>query len=75
VSRLVKALPPAERIPSSSSSSFISSESAQQLLWVDKYKPARLEDVIGAAESIRKILDWLKKWPEVHLRKTVKVRF
>jgi hypothetical protein len=55
--------------------SFISSESAQQLLWVDKYKPARLEDVIGAAESIRKILDWLKKWPEVHLRKTVKVRF
>jgi Iap family predicted aminopeptidase len=68
-------VPPAERIPSSSSSSFISSESAQQLLWVDKYKPARLEDVIGAAESIRKILDWLKKWPEVHLRKTVKVRF
>jgi replication factor C subunit 1 len=72
VSRIVKSLAPRlERASSSSSSS--SSPESSQLLWVDKYKPKRLEDVIGAAESIRKILDWLKKWPEVHIRKTVKV--
>jgi replication factor C subunit 1 len=70
VSRVVKALvPQLPRASSSSSSSPLTSE----LLWVDKYKPKRLEDVIGAAESIRKILDWLKKWPDIHIRKTVKV--
>lgn len=45
-----------------------------QLLWVDKYKPSRLEDVIGGAESVKKLLEWLRKWHDVHIHKTAKVR-
>ena len=59
--------------PSSSSSSHNANTS--QLLWVDKYKPQKLDDIVGAGESARKILDWLKKWPEVHLKKTLKVYY
>ena len=47
-------------------------EESQQL-WVDKYKPARLEDVIGGAESVKKLLEWLRKWHDVHIKKTAKV--
>lgn len=81
VSRFVKS--PSIRASSSSSSSSTTTttttttshhnNNTSQLLWVDKYKPQRLDDIVGAGESARKILDWLKKWPDVHLKKTLKV--
>lgn len=76
VSRIVKSMVPTlDRSSSSSSTTSQPAAETSQLLWVDKYKPKRLEDVVGAAESVRKILDWLKKWPDVHIRKTIKVPF
>jgi hypothetical protein len=47
-------------------------EESQQL-WVDKYRPAKLEDVIGGAESVKKLLEWLRRWHDVHIHKTAKV--
>jgi hypothetical protein len=34
----------------------------------------RFDDVIGNNDVAKKLLDWLRKWDLVHLRKTVKVR-
>ena len=65
---------------SSSSSSSVSQppvgkqqQEESQKLWVDKYKPTCLEDVIGGAESVRKLLEWLRRWNDVHIHKTAKV--
>lgn len=74
VSRLVKS--PSIHTSSSSSTTTTTTPTtthSSQLLWVDKYKPQKIDDIVGAGESTRKILDWLKKWPEVHLKKTLKV--
>ena len=40
---------------------------------MDKYKPGRLDEVLGGAELVRGMTGWLRDWDEVHLRKTKKV--
>ena len=30
-------------------------------MWVDKYKPSRLEDVIGCQDIVKKLLDWIAR--------------
>lgn len=35
----------------------------------------RFDDVIGNGDIAKKLVDWLKRWDAVHLKKTVKVRF
>lgn len=34
----------------------------------------RFDDVIGNGDIAKKLVDWLKRWDAVHLKKTVKVR-
>jgi replication factor C subunit 1 len=40
-------------------------------LWVDKYKPLTVQDLIGHNELARKLGDWLKNWHAVHITKTI----
>jgi len=47
----------------------------QAQLWVDKYVPRSVGDLVGSAEVCRKLADWLRRWDEVHLRRTAKVPF
>ncbi len=35
----------------------------QTQLWVDKYKPMKLNEVIGHKEQIKEITNWLSTWP------------
>jgi len=34
-------------------------------LWVDKYKPRKLSDLIGNKSNIEKMVNFLKRWPKV----------
>jgi len=80
-----KALPTATKIgerPSSNAVTKISSSSVanrvadnSDMLWVDKYKPTSSSQLIGSAEVVKKIVDWLKKWHDVHVLKKVKIPF
>jgi replication factor C subunit 1 len=36
-------------------------------LWVDKYKPKSLEDIIGNTQTIKKLQEWLEDWESVIL--------
>ncbi|MEM4699501.1 MAG: replication factor C large subunit [Candidatus Nezhaarchaeales archaeon] len=36
--------------------------SASRHLWVDKYRPKRLADIIGNQEAVQQFVDWLKGW-------------
>ena len=44
-------------------------------LWVDRYKPQTPNDLIGHAEIVRKLQDWLRNWDAVHIKKSMKVAF
>ncbi|KAJ0393018.1 hypothetical protein ATCC90586_003612 [Pythium insidiosum] len=44
-------------------------------LWTDKYKPKKLEDMIGNIELGRKLKQWLLDWDAVHVKHTKKVPF
>ena len=44
-------------------------------MWVDKYKPKHVSEVLGGSEVVNKLTDWLKKWDQVFLKKTLKVPF
>ena len=45
------------------------------MLWVDKYRPDNLTDIIGSADIVRKLRDWLRDWEVVHIKKALKVNF
>ena len=47
----------------------------ESMLWVDKYRPESLTDIIGSADIVRKLRDWLKDWEVVHVKKALKVNF
>ena len=34
------------------------------ILWIDKYKPSKIEDIIGYDEEIKKILNWIENFNE-----------
>jgi hypothetical protein len=36
-------------------------------MWVDKYKPANLTEIIGCQDIVKKLSDWLIKWDSVIL--------
>lgn len=38
------------------------------LLWSDKYKPTKLEEVIDANNQIRALREWLECWEDIHIR-------
>ncbi len=40
------------------------------LLWVDKYKPTKINDIIGNKSNIQKIVQWLNNWYDIHVYKT-----
>ena len=44
-------------------------------MWVDKYKPSKIEDVIGANDIVSKLSIWLQKWDAVHIKKNIKIPF
>ena len=37
-------------------------EAAPALLWTEKYRPSRLQDVIGNGESVSALQTWLREW-------------
>lgn len=38
------------------------------MLWSDKYKPTKLEDVIGESSQIKSLREWLECWEDIHIR-------
>ncbi|XP_014681695.1 PREDICTED: replication factor C subunit 1-like isoform X2 [Priapulus caudatus] len=47
-----------------------SSQSASSLLWVDKYKPKKLSEIVGQSgdkSNVKKLVNWLKNWHKNHL--------
>lgn len=49
--------------------------SNDNMLWTDKYRPKRLEDMIGNVELGKRIKQWLTDWDAVHVKGTKKVPF
>jgi replication factor C subunit 1 len=45
------------------------------MLWTDKYKPTRLDDMIGNIELGKRLKQWLMDWDAVHVKGTKKVPF
>lgn len=45
------------------------------MLWTDKYKPKKLEDMIGNVELGKRMKQWLQDWDAVHVKGTKKVPF
>jgi replication factor C subunit 1 len=43
---------------------------SETLLWVDKYKPKKVNEIIGNKSNVQKITQWLKDWYEIHVYKT-----
>ncbi len=43
---------------------------SETLLWVDKYKPKKVNEIIGNKSNVLKITQWLKDWYEIHVYKT-----
>ena len=47
----------------------LSNRSSESLMWVDKYKPASLKNIIGQQgdkSNAKKLLNWLKNWNSNH---------
>lgn len=40
----------------------IDNSSIETALWIDKYKPTKITQIIGNGESIKEIYNWLKNW-------------
>ena len=43
-------------------------EEHQNQLWIDKYAPTCIAELVGNKKEIESFYDWLKDWEEVHLR-------
>ena len=43
------------------------------LMWVDKYKPKKLEDIMASDGLVKKLQEWLSSWDAVHIKKTKKI--
>ena len=53
----------------------VSRDAMEDQLWVDKYKPSSLNDVIGSSDTVKKLTDWLRRWNDMHVTKTFKPPF
>ncbi len=42
---------------------------SNNLLWVDKYKPTKINDIVGNKSNIQKIVQWLNNWYDIHIYK------
>lgn len=49
--------------------------SAADMLWVDKYKPKTMQEIVGSQDVVKKLHDWLLKWDAMHVKKTLKVPY
>jgi replication factor C subunit 1 len=49
--------------------------SDEDSMWVDKYKPKNLTEIIGSQETVRKLCDWLTHWDAAHVSKTMKIPY
>jgi replication factor C subunit 1 len=45
----------------------------EDLMWVDKYKPKKLEDIMASDGLVKKLQEWLTSWDAVHIKKTKKI--
>ena len=45
----------------------------EDLMWVDKYKPKKLEDIMASDGLVKKMQEWLSSWDAVHIKKTKKI--
>ena len=43
-------------------------ETSDQRLWVDKYKPESLSEIVGNPSLVNALLQWLQNWQSCHLR-------
>mmetsp|Transcript_12922 Transcript_12922/g.23961 ORF Transcript_12922/g.23961 Transcript_12922/m.23961 type:complete len:823 (+) Transcript_12922:176-2644(+) len=41
-------------------------------LWVDKYKPQTVQDLVGNKSNVDGLIQWLQTWEAIHLHKTRK---
>lgn len=40
-------------------------------LWVDKFKPQRINQLIGNNSAINSLRNWLETWHDVHIKKSI----
>jgi len=57
---------------SSSATAIKAGSAVEDMMWVDKYKPSRIEHIIASTETVNKLQAWLSRWDRVHLQKTEK---
>lgn len=38
-----------------------------KVLWTDKYKPTKVNDIIGNSNNIKQLREWLENWESLHL--------
>lgn len=75
-----KASSSAKSSSSSSSSSKVASHLTPPpdydgMLWVDKYKPTKLDDLVGNNKAVTDLVRWLQNWDRVHIQKSLKIPF
>lgn len=74
-------LPIKPTFSSSSSSSIVMQQQVEAydsndyLMWVDKYKPSSIDEIIGNTGLVKKLIDWIANWDNVHIRKTIKIPY
>jgi replication factor C subunit 1 len=44
-------------------------------LWVDKYRPSSIQEIIGSTDIVKKLSDWLTRYHDVHITKSLKIPF
>ncbi|GBG31639.1 Replication factor C subunit 1 [Hondaea fermentalgiana] len=60
---------------SSSSASGLRSVDEDNILWVDKYKPMTVADLVGNTKAVADLTRWLRDWDAVHIKKTLQIKY
>ena len=37
-------------------------------MWIDKYKPKHLDEIIGQQAQIKSLREWIECWEDIHIR-------
>ena len=40
---------------------------SSEMMWVDKYKPSSMQDMIGSASVVKQLTQWLDSWYDIHI--------